>query len=75
MGAGRVIAIDHLGYRLAKAATFAHAETYNFTEYDTSWSISRRSPTIAVAPWVLTGSLPYLLAKRIAPRRNRAARL
>jgi S-(hydroxymethyl)glutathione dehydrogenase/alcohol dehydrogenase len=34
MGAGRVIVIDHLDYRLAKAAEFAHAETYNFTEYD-----------------------------------------
>jgi S-(hydroxymethyl)glutathione dehydrogenase/alcohol dehydrogenase len=34
MGAGRVIVIDHLGYRLAKAAEFTHAETYNFTEYD-----------------------------------------
>src|ERR1700710_2544432 len=34
MGAGRVIVIDHLEYRLAKARTFAHAEIYNFTEYD-----------------------------------------
>jgi threonine dehydrogenase-like Zn-dependent dehydrogenase len=34
MGAGRVIVIDHLEYRLAKARTFAHAETYNFAEYD-----------------------------------------
>jgi threonine dehydrogenase-like Zn-dependent dehydrogenase len=34
MGAGRVIVIDHLEYRLAKARTFAHAETRNFTEYD-----------------------------------------
>ncbi|MFD1046301.1 zinc-binding dehydrogenase, partial [Kibdelosporangium lantanae] len=34
MGAGRVIVVDHLEYRLAKARTFAHAETYNFTEYD-----------------------------------------
>jgi alcohol dehydrogenase len=34
MGAGRVIVIDHLEYRLDKARTFAHAETYNFTEYD-----------------------------------------
>ena len=34
MGAGRVIVIDHLEYRLAKARSFAHAETYNFTEYD-----------------------------------------
>jgi S-(hydroxymethyl)glutathione dehydrogenase/alcohol dehydrogenase len=33
MGAGRVIVIDHLEYRLAKARTFAHAETYNFTEH------------------------------------------
>jgi threonine dehydrogenase-like Zn-dependent dehydrogenase len=34
MGAGRVIVIDHLEYRLAKARTFAQAETYNFIEYD-----------------------------------------
>jgi threonine dehydrogenase-like Zn-dependent dehydrogenase len=34
MGAGRVIVIDHLDYRLEKARTFAHAETYNFNEYD-----------------------------------------
>jgi threonine dehydrogenase-like Zn-dependent dehydrogenase len=33
MGAGRVIVIDHLEYRLAKARSFAHAETYNFTEH------------------------------------------
>ena len=34
MGAGRVIVIDHLDYRLEKARSFAHAETYNFTEHD-----------------------------------------
>ena len=34
MGAGRVIVVDHLEYRLEKARTFAFAETYNFTEYD-----------------------------------------
>src|SRR4028119_1067197 len=34
MGAGRVLVIDHLENRLEKARTFAHAETYNFTEYD-----------------------------------------
>src|SRR5438128_10053511 len=34
MGAGRVIVIDHLDYRLEKARTFASAETLNFTEYD-----------------------------------------
>jgi threonine dehydrogenase-like Zn-dependent dehydrogenase len=34
MGAARVIVIDHLDYRLEKARTFAHAETYNFVEYD-----------------------------------------
>src|SRR3954451_18298066 len=33
MGAGRVIVIDHLEHRLEKARTFAHAETYNFTEH------------------------------------------
>ena len=34
MGAGRVIVVDHLDYRLEKARTFAHAETVNFTEHD-----------------------------------------
>ncbi|HUR75301.1 MAG TPA: zinc-dependent alcohol dehydrogenase [Sporichthya sp.] len=34
MGAGRVIVIDHLDYRLEMARTFAHAETYNFVEHD-----------------------------------------
>ncbi|MDB4985206.1 MAG: putative alcohol dehydrogenase, partial [Myxococcaceae bacterium] len=34
MGAGRVIVIDHLDYRLEFAKTFAHAETINFTQYD-----------------------------------------
>src|SRR3954467_3983978 len=34
MGAGRVIVIDHLEYRLEKAREFAFAETYNFTEHD-----------------------------------------
>jgi S-(hydroxymethyl)glutathione dehydrogenase/alcohol dehydrogenase len=33
MGAGRVIVIDHLDFRLEKARTFAHAETYNFTQH------------------------------------------
>lgn len=34
MGAGRVIVVDHLEYRLEFARSFAHAETINFTEYD-----------------------------------------
>jgi len=34
MGAGRVVVVDHLDYRLEKARTFAHAETVNFTEHD-----------------------------------------
>lgn len=34
MGAGRVISIDHLDYRLEKARTFAHAETVNFSEHN-----------------------------------------
>lgn len=34
MGAGRVIVIDHLDYRLRKAKEFAHAETYNFNEHN-----------------------------------------
>lgn len=34
MGAGRVLVVDHLDFRLQKAATFAHAETFNFREYD-----------------------------------------
>ncbi|MFW6775404.1 zinc-dependent alcohol dehydrogenase [Nocardioides sp. CPCC 205120] len=33
MGAGRVIVIDHLDYRLEMARTFAHAETVNFTHH------------------------------------------
>ena len=32
MGAGRVIVVDHLDYRLEKARTFAHAETMNFAQ-------------------------------------------
>jgi threonine dehydrogenase-like Zn-dependent dehydrogenase len=34
MGAGRVLVVDHLDYRLQLARDFAHAETYNFSEYD-----------------------------------------
>ena len=34
MGAGRVIVVDYLDYRLEKAREFAFAETYNFGEYD-----------------------------------------
>jgi S-(hydroxymethyl)glutathione dehydrogenase/alcohol dehydrogenase len=34
MGAGRVIVVDHLDYRLEKARTFAHAETLDYDEYD-----------------------------------------
>ncbi len=34
MGAGRVIVVDHLDYRLEMARAFAHAETINFTEVD-----------------------------------------
>jgi threonine dehydrogenase-like Zn-dependent dehydrogenase len=34
MGAGRVIVVDHLDYRLKKAEEFAHAEIYNFAEYN-----------------------------------------
>ena len=34
MGAGRVIVVDHLDYRLEKARSFAFAETRNFAEYD-----------------------------------------
>src|ERR671921_826159 len=33
MGAGRVIVIDHLDYRLEKAREFAQAETVSFTEH------------------------------------------
>jgi threonine dehydrogenase-like Zn-dependent dehydrogenase len=33
MGAGRVIVVDHLDYRLEKARSFAHAETVNFAEH------------------------------------------
>ncbi|WP_405371902.1 MULTISPECIES: zinc-dependent alcohol dehydrogenase [unclassified Microbacterium] len=34
MGAGRVIVVDHLDYRLAKAREFAYAETVHFGEVD-----------------------------------------
>ena len=34
MGAGRVIVVDHLDYRLRKAESFAFAETINFGEVD-----------------------------------------
>jgi alcohol dehydrogenase len=34
MGAGRVIVIDHLEYRLEKARSFAYAETINFAKVD-----------------------------------------
>jgi len=34
MGAGRVIVVDHLEYRLAKAREFAYAETIDFGEVD-----------------------------------------
>jgi threonine dehydrogenase-like Zn-dependent dehydrogenase len=33
MGASRVVVMDHLEYRLAKAREFAHAETVNFAEH------------------------------------------
>jgi threonine dehydrogenase-like Zn-dependent dehydrogenase len=33
MGAGRVVVIDQLDYRLEKAKEFAHAETRNYAEY------------------------------------------
>ena len=34
MGAGRVIVVDHLPYRLERARTFAHAETVDFAGVD-----------------------------------------
>jgi alcohol dehydrogenase len=34
MGAGRVIVVDHLDYRLEMAQSFAQAETINFTQID-----------------------------------------
>jgi len=34
MGAGRVVVIDHLAERLAKARTFAHAEVIDYDEVD-----------------------------------------
>lgn len=34
MGAGRVVVIDQLDYRLQKAQDFAYAETRNYTEHD-----------------------------------------
>ena len=34
MGAGRVIVVDHIDYRLEFARRFAHAETVNFNQVD-----------------------------------------
>jgi len=34
MGAGRVLVVDHIDYRLELAQSFAHAETINFTQVD-----------------------------------------
>ncbi|WP_129337235.1 zinc-dependent alcohol dehydrogenase [Cellulomonas endophytica] len=34
MGAGRVIVVDHLDFRLEKARTWAYAETVNFSQVD-----------------------------------------
>jgi len=34
MGAGRVIVVDQLEYRLDRARSFAHAETLNYNEHD-----------------------------------------
>jgi len=34
MGAGRVLVVDHIDYRLDKARTFAHAETVNFAQVE-----------------------------------------
>src|SRR4029453_10125060 len=34
MGAGRVIVVDHIDYRLEFARSFAQAETVNFTQVD-----------------------------------------
>src|SRR3712207_8589860 len=34
MGAGRVLVVDQLEERLAKARSMAYAETFNYTEYD-----------------------------------------
>ena len=34
MGAGRVIVVDHVEHRLAKAREFAHAEVLKYDEYD-----------------------------------------
>ena len=49
MGAGRVVVIDHLDYRLDKAREFAHAETLNFAEV----------PDVVVAMKVMTDHLGF----------------
>jgi threonine dehydrogenase-like Zn-dependent dehydrogenase len=52
MGAGRVIAVDHLPYRLGFAAEFAGVETVNFTEHDDVVShlkeLTGRGPDVAI---------------------------
>jgi threonine dehydrogenase-like Zn-dependent dehydrogenase len=43
MGAGRVIVVDYLDYRLEKARSFAFAETYNFGEVDDIVVVMKRA--------------------------------
>jgi alcohol dehydrogenase len=43
MGAGRVIVVDYLDYRLEKAREFAFAETYNFGEVDDIVVVMKRA--------------------------------
>ncbi len=57
MGAGRVIVVDHLDYRLEKARTFAYAETVNFAEHDDLIVLLKKmtdhlAPTSSSTPWV-----------------------
>jgi threonine dehydrogenase-like Zn-dependent dehydrogenase len=51
IGAARVIVVDHLDCRLAKAREFAHAETYNFGEYgDIVLEIKKATDFLGASP-------------------------
>ena len=49
MGAGRVIVVDHLDYRLRKAESFAFAEPINFGEVDDIVRRLKNYPRVGLA--------------------------
>jgi alcohol dehydrogenase len=77
MGAGRVIVIDHLEYRLAKARSFAHAETMNFTEHDDIVVELKRTTGYLGADVVIDGSgqRPMAISSSTSPRRSSSCRV